>query len=78
MAEHRRAIKHKDLNYATANHAVSTGHVVNVDNPIILGCEKRWNRRLWLEAAHIQRSKVMNSNIGKRTISDAWNPYLCI
>src|SRR5258705_7750246 len=76
IGEHRRAVRIQDKAYATVGHATEFGHVIDTDHPTVLDRVGEWNKRLWLEAAPIQRFGVFNANIGKRTISDAWNSQL--
>jgi len=76
-SEHRRALKNNDQNYAVVGHMNHSGHVIDTDNPMVLSKEKSWSKRLWLEAAHIQRSNVFK-NIGKKCITGVWNPFLAL
>src|SRR5258705_11169182 len=77
LAEHTRAIRNGDLTYATATHAKNFGHVFDMDNVKILNNRRNWNQRLWLEATYIHTNfRRLNGNIGKRTISNAWDTHL--
>ena len=75
-AEHRRALRIREKAFATVGHAIEFGHNVDTDKPIVLSREPDWNKRLWIEAAHIQRSAVFNAIIGKRQIPETWNGKL--
>lgn len=77
IKEHKRAIAKNRLAYATAAHATASNHTFDTENPQVLANDQNWNRRLWLEAAFIQsKPTCLNSNIGKRTISESWNIHL--
>jgi len=66
IAEHKRAVKVEDANYATFIHSKETGHKMNFDKPKILGAGKSYRHRLLPEAAHISSNKSsLNQNVGK-------------